>query len=166
MNPSRWRLDPRVTRLLDDAPGERLLAWGELSGGQVVACTTWALHSEATGRVAWEDVVQASWADDALEVTFGPATSRRRVTLEFDQPAQVPAVVRERIEWTVLATQHVDLALPDGRRGSARISARRSPRSGEVAWSVVFDGGVDARDPAWRSAADQSVSDLRSSLGL
>lgn len=166
MNPSRWRLDPRVAQVLDDAPGERLLAWGELSDGRVVVCTTWALHSEATGRVAWEDVVQASWADDALEVTLGPAAARRTVTLDFAQPAQVPAVVRERVEWTVLATQHVDLTLPDGRRAGARMSARRSPRSGDVAWSVVFDAGVDARDPAWRGAADLAVAELQASLGL
>ncbi len=166
----RWRrqLDPRVAELLGPSGQERLLAWGELTDGTVVACTDLALHLPGHGRVPWDLVIRAAWSDEFLDVVTqaAPGAPSTHTRLRFDQPGQVPGVVRERIEWTVVASQRVPLAHPDGRAGAALLNARRSPQSGDVRWAVVFDAGLDRSDPGWRAAADAALGQLRGQLGV
>ncbi len=166
----RWRrqLDPRVARMLDHAEGERLLAWGELVDGSVVTCTDLALHMPVHGRVAWDLVARAAWSDEFLDLVTqaAPGAPTMQIRLRFDEPGQVPGVVRERIEWTVMASQRASLVHPDGRVGSAMLNARRSPASGEVRWAVVFDPGLESADPGWRAAADSALAELRGQLGV
>ncbi len=165
----RWRrqLDARVVELLGSAEGERLLAWGELVDGAVVACTDLAIHMPVHGRVPWDLVIRAAWSDEFLDmvIQFEPGGPSKQVRLRFDEPGQVPGVVRERIEWTVVASQQVALTHADGRGGSAMLNARRSPTSGQVRWAVVFDAGLDRADPGWRAAADAALAELRGQLG-
>lgn len=162
-------MDPRVAELLgEQGRRERLLAWGELVDGQVVVCTKEALHVPDVGRLAWDQVIRGAWSDEFLDVVYQPAsgTGRAEVRLRFEAPANVPAVVRERVEWTVLASQAVTLRHPDGRSASAVLNARRSPETGDVRWAVVFGAGADPADPQWRAAADQSLAELRDQLGI
>jgi hypothetical protein len=46
--------------------------------------------------------------------------------------------------------------------------ARRAPGGGvaDIAWSIVFDAGLDPGDPVLRQSADRALADLRSSLGI
>jgi hypothetical protein len=171
----RRQLDPRVAALLDAAgargpgPGaERLLAWGELADGQVMACTELALHIPEVGRVPWEQVVRGSWSEEFLDLVLAPGAGgrARQVRLRFEEPGQVPGVVRERVNWTVVASHHAPLRHADGRTGGAMLNARRSPADGEVRWGVVFDAGLDPADPGWRAAADAALADLRDQLGI
>jgi hypothetical protein len=46
------------------------------------------------------------------------------------------------------------------------LNARRSPATGDVRWSVVFDSALDSGDPGWRAAADAALTDLRGQLGV
>jgi hypothetical protein len=169
----RRELDPRVAALLAGdpaAPGgpkERLLAWGVLSDGHVAACTDLAMHIPEVGRVPWDEVVRGAWSEEFLDLVLQPAPGQRarQVRLRFDDPGQVPGVVRERVNWTVVASQHAALRHPDGRAAGAMLNARRSPATGEVRWGVVFDAGVDPADPGWRQAADRALADLRDQLG-
>lgn len=163
----RRTLDPRVAVLLADAPGERLLAWGELVDGEVVACTDLAIHVPGQGRVPWDLVVRGAWSEEFLDlvVQLAPGERARQLRLRFEEPGQVPGVVRERVQWTVVASQRVAVRHPDGRDGAAMLNARRSPRDGEVRWAVVFDPGIDAGDPGWRAAADAALAELRDQLG-
>ena len=166
----RWRrqLDARVVELLGNSEGERLLAWGVLVDGAVVACTDRAIHMPVRGRVPWDLVIRAAWSDEFLDLVIQPAPGApsTQVRLRFDEPGQLPGVVRERIEWTVVASHRVALAHADGRVGSAMLNARRSPESGEVRWAVVFDPGLDRADPGWRAAADAALAELRGQLGV
>ncbi len=164
----RRMLDPRVAAVTDSVPGEQLLAWGVLVTGDVAVCTTAALYAPDGGRLPWDRVVRAAWSEEFLDlvvqqVSGAPSEHRR---LRFDDPGDVPAVVRERIEWTVLASQHVELGHPDGRSGGAVLTARRSPETGEARWSVVFDAGLDPADPQWRAAADAALAYVRAQLGV
>ena len=59
--------DPRVAALLDGARGERLLAWGELDDGRVVACTDHALYWPGD-RVPWDLVIRGAWSDEFLDL--------------------------------------------------------------------------------------------------
>lgn len=160
--------DPRVARLLEGARGQRALAWGELVDGSVAVCTEHALYPGTGARIPWDLVVRAAWSEEFLDlvVQSAPGASARHMRLRFREPGEVPAVVRERVEWTVLASQRAELLHPDGRSGRATLNARRSPDSGEVRWAVVFDRGIDARDPGWREAADHALADLRSRMGV
>lgn len=166
----RWRrsVDPRVAEVLERAGGERALAWGELMDGQVVVCTDVALHVPPDRRIAWDLVVRAAWSEEFLDLVVQPAPGQRPrdLRLRFDRPGEVPAVVRERVEWTVVASQHVRLVHPQGAAGGATLTARRSAETGQVRWAVVFDPGLDARDPEWRAAADRALAELRDRMGV
>lgn len=171
----RRQLDPRVAALLaqhaEQEPGagsERLLAWGLLADGQVMACTDLALHIPEVGRVPWDEVVRGSWSEEFLDLVLSPGAVGRakQVRLRFEEPGQVPGVVRERVNWTVVASQHAPLRHVDGRTGGAMLNARRSPATGEIRWGVVFDVGIDPADPGWRGAADAALADLRDQLGI
>lgn len=166
----RWRrnVDERVTAVLGRAQADKLLAWGELVDGSVVVCTDRAIHFPVERRVPWDLVVRGAWSEEFLDLVVQPAPGARseQVRLRFEEPGQVPAVVRERVEWTVVASHQAALVHPDGRSGSAMLNARRSPETGEVRWAVVFDPAIDARDPGWRSAADEALADLRAQLGV
>ena len=166
----RWRreVDPRVSQVLTGAPGERLLAWGVLVDGAIVVCTDLALHIPEQGRVPWDLVVRAAWSEEFLDIVIQPApgTPSRALRLRFEEPGQVPSVVKERVQWTVVASHPAELAHPDGRHGLAMLNARRSPDTGEVRWAVVFDPALDPGDAGWRSAADAALSDLRGQLGV
>jgi hypothetical protein len=163
----RRALDPRVAELLSGATDERLLAWGELTDGRVVACTDLAVHIPEVGRVAWDQVVRGAWSEEFLDlvVQTAPGTRSAQLRLRFDEPGQVPAVVRERVQWTVVASHRVALMHPDGRAGTAMFNARRSPETGEIRWGVVFDAGIDPADPGWRACADEALAELRDRLG-
>jgi hypothetical protein len=163
----RRALDPRVAALLEGAAGERLLAWGELDDAQVVVCTDHAIYWPDE-RVPWDLVVRGSWFEEFLDLVVqeAPGARSRQVRLRFDDPGKVPAVVRERVQWTVVASHRITLEHPDGRTGSAMLNARRSPSTGEIRWGVVFDSGIDARDPKWRAVADRALAGLREQLGI
>lgn len=162
----RRELDARVAEGLAPWPGERLLAWGVLEDEQVVVCTDQALHLPGE-RVPWDLVVRGAWSEGFLDLVVQPSAGARsrQVRLRFAEPGQVPGVVRERVQWTVVATHRAGLLHPDGREGAARLSARRSPATGEIRWGVVFDAGIDPSDPGWRLAADTALAELRSQLG-
>lgn len=166
----RWRreLDPRVAEVMADAPGERLLAWGELVGGEACVCTDWAIHYPGPTRVPWDLVVRGAWSEEFLDlvVQSAPGAPTSQVRLRFDEPGQVPGVVRERVEWTVVASHRARLQHEDGREGVAMLNARRSPQTGEIRWAVAFDAGIDPRDPGWRTSADAALADLRGQLGI
>lgn len=165
----RWRrrVDPRVAAVLSGAPREQALAWGTLADGGVAVCTDLALHAPGR-RVTWDLVVRASWSEEFLDlmVQDAPGARQEHVRLRFDDPGEVPAVVRERVEWSIVASQRVTISNEDGRTGGALISARRSPESGEVRWAAVLDAGIDPRDPGWRLAVDRAIAQLREQLGV
>jgi hypothetical protein len=44
--------------------------------------------------------------------------------------------------------------------------ARRDGDEGTIWWSVVFDSGLNAADPALRARADEELASLRDALGI
>ncbi|HEY7857676.1 MAG TPA: hypothetical protein VIC82_04155 [Candidatus Nanopelagicales bacterium] len=158
------------TRMPDDvravAGGERVLSYAYDADGAVVLATDVALHLPQTygvARLPWDLVVRAGWTTPVLDLTVqlvagGPA---KALAVELPEPGSLPMVVREQVTGSIVVEDHVVLQAGAG----ARLVARRT-ESGEVRWSVVFDKGLDPRDPDLRAAADTALAQLRAQLGV
>ncbi|MEZ5115839.1 MAG: hypothetical protein R2737_06175 [Candidatus Nanopelagicales bacterium] len=169
----RRGLPPAARESLDLVGGERPIAWGagpRLAGREeppYVVATDRALHVGALwapSRIPWDRISRATWQDPVLELTvqLRPGGRPDTVRLELDDPGEVPVVVRERVQASIVVSQHVPM---EGEKG-ARIVARRDSDTGELRWSVVFDTGLDPRDPDLRARADEALADLRASWGV
>lgn len=148
------------------AGDDRVLAYAYDAHGSVVVATDVALHlptSDGMSRLPWDLVVRAGWVTPVLQlavqaVAGGPT---RQVALELPAPGALPLVVREQVTSSIVAEDRVLLRPGAG----ARFVARRT-ESGQVRWSVVFDRGLDPRDPDLRSRADAALAELRAQLGV
>jgi len=149
------------------ATGELVLAW-VASGDSSIVATENALLLPAGStpeRIPWDLVLRASWNERTVEVTSqdvpGAPAVVHRVAFAGD-PGSLPGVVRERVNASIVVIRHVALR---GEQG-ARLVARRHPSDSHLRWSVVFDPGLDPRDPDLRRDADEALRVLRASLGV
>lgn len=167
-------LPPRLPRWVPDRlgipAGERVISWGCGPGADVtevtyVVATTRALYVQSTSeRLPWHRISKATWDDPVLDLVVldeggHPAGLRR---LRVDDAKDLPAAVRDRVTDSVVVSERVDL----GGSRAAVMAARRDSDTGDIRWSVVFDAGLDARDPELREAADEALGRLRGSLGI
>jgi hypothetical protein len=153
------------------APGERLLAWAPVVGGQWVAGTRDALYLPA-GRLAWEEVEAADWDHELarLRVSEVGQWGRPRVehTLTLDETApfdtdRLLQLVRERVTASVLLVRHVPIT---GKRG-VRVVGRRAPSGrSEVHWVYEYDAGIEPTDPVVQAAASAALASARADVGL
>lgn len=185
----RWArgMPPEVQAMLG---GERLLAHGELAGrggGHVVASDV-ALHwsgssggnhrvapdaepapaSGAGNRIAWEDIITASWSEGFLDLLCrdpGPAGARE-VRLRLAEPGRLPEVVRERVMFTVLASQQVVVGPPGQPPRKVVLTARRPGSGSGVRWDVVFDPAGGPLSPAQSRAVDEAIDRWAGQLGI
>jgi hypothetical protein len=89
---------------------------------------------------------------------MGARPAHRRVVLA--EAGTLATVVYERVTSSVVVSERVLLRGDLG----ARIVARRAGDG--LRWTVTFDAGLDARDPALRAEADAALTELRSTLGV
>lgn len=165
------------SRLPGDVPervgvrrGEKVVAWGCGPGADVttatyVLATDRALYVEAESeRVPWSSISKACWDEPMLDVVVLDDSGRpsRLLHLRIDDARDLPPAVHDRVTASVVVTERVDLG--DGAK--ALLVARRGSDDGQIRWSVVFDAGLDARDPSLRAAADAALAQLRGSLGI
>jgi hypothetical protein len=148
------------------AAGERVLAWAEASGGELLAGTREALYLDGT-RLAWEDVEAADWNRDTEAfrvVEVGHWGEQRHVhTWVIAEPRRFLELVRERVTASVVLVRHAPVV---GRRG-VRVIARRAPAGdGELRWIYEYDAGIDPDDPTVRLAAEATLSRAREEVGL
>jgi hypothetical protein len=148
-------------------PGERVLAWLPSGSSSVVATETGLLLAEGQDpqRLSWDLVLRAVWGEDGVDITAQTSPGSRPVVVHVPVTGDaetLAGVVRERVNASIVVQHHVALV---GDKG-ARVVARRVPGSTELRWSVVFDAGLDASDPALRDQADAALADLRSTLGV
>lgn len=162
------RLPAGAAELLGVRSGEKVVAWGALAapdGPQYVVATDRALYlPQGPERIPWHRISKATWNEPVLEAWIldesgQPAGSRR---LRVDESYDLPAAVRDRVTDSVIVTERVDL----GDDAFALMSARRDSDDGDIRWSVVFDPGLDPRDPDLRARASRALDELRASLGI
>jgi hypothetical protein len=156
-------------------PDERVLAWGTLTrdGGWLVATSRGlrgiSSHGEGTGvdLLPWHEVAHARWSATAdgggtFAITplteVEPGVQARDATRRYalTDPGELPAVVRRRVDQTVVASQRSPLP----RGGGVLLVARRIP--GQVAreWTVVFDDDAQRSDPDAREAARHKLAEV------
>ena len=150
--------------------GERALVKEEDAGGVPVVATTFALHhlsraeSMATWqRMPWEEIGRIHWERRASVLTLVrfPGGPQRTVRLRLSPSSALPALVRERVAATEIAS--ADIAL---RGYPSTVRARRRPGTSHIVWIVLLGAGVNPHEPEVRAAIDAATRDLRARLGL
>jgi hypothetical protein len=142
--------------------GEVVLARGTSQTGEAVLATPLALQvPDRDLRIPWDRVASATWDDPILRVvTTGP---RETYELALHEEGQLPEVIRERVQASILVSEHVMLRGDSG----ARFSARREPAGdAEVRWTVTFDAGLDPQDADLRELAERALDRLRLTYGV
>jgi hypothetical protein len=155
-------------------PDERILAWGALARDEGwLAATSRGLRVVGSpsneGGVAllpWHEVALARWtaAGQGGAFTVTPLSEvepgvqarlpeRRYVLVDA---GDLPAVVRRRVDETVIASRRVPL--PGG--GGVLLVARRVPGQAAREWTVVFDDDSQRGDPEARETARQKLAEV------
>ena len=156
-------------------PEERVLAWGVLDRdeGWLVATSrglrTVGAHEQRTGAdlLPWHEIGHAKWttgsgAGQALTVTplteVEPGVQARQPVRRYPitDAGELPAVVRRRVDETVVASQRSPL--PGG--GGVLLVARRVPGQPAREWSVVFDDDSHRTDPVAREVARHKLAEV------
>lgn len=142
--------------------GSNVLVEVTTSSGSIVTATRKSLNiSDPDVSLPWYSVVSAVWEAPVLKVLATHEGKPLKLDLEIPNPKRLPEVVRERVTDSVIITEHRTLPAGVG----ATFVARRHPND-EVAWSVVFDSGVDSADPVLQEQAGELLTELRSTLGI
>jgi len=170
----RWRrqvdLPEPARAALALAPGERVLAAASVEASAAgrlphVIATDRALHVPADGgfeRISYESILKLGWDQDQATLTVVRPEPAGRLDLPLAEPGFVPETVRERVQNTIVYSQHVPLRGPQG----VLVSARRAPGAGETRWTVVFDAGLDRNDAELRERAERALAELRAQTGI
>ena len=169
--------EPVRTAVLASAdPDERVLAWGALvrDGGWLVATSRGlrVVPPEVTSVedaevLPWHLIGSAKWLATTdgggrfeivrlAEVEPGVQARQPEVRYVLGDAGDLPAVVRRRVDETVVATQRSPL--PGG--GGVLLVARRIPGQPGREWTVVFDDDAQRSDPDSREVARQKLADL------
>jgi hypothetical protein len=166
----------RVAVLASTDPDERVLAWGTLTreGGWLVATSRGlrVVPTEVTSVtdaavLPWHEIGSAKWLATGdgggrfevvalSEVEPGVQARQPQVRHVLSDPGDLPAVVRRRVDETVVASQRSPL--PGG--GGVLLVARRLPGRPGREWTVVFDDDAQRSDPEAREVARQKLADL------
>ncbi|UQX87475.1 hypothetical protein M6D93_14355 [Jatrophihabitans telluris] len=147
----RVRTPADFRRLL--GPSERVLAIGSTETSSVIATQLglWlpaaaeAVDPSGPGwrRIGWADVVKATWTDNGLEVLEGDTdpdgvvVDRPPVLIRFTEPRNLPAVVRTRVENSIVRSEQVPVP-----GGTGRVVARRVPGRDGISWTARRDTGT------------------------
>jgi len=166
----------RVAVLASVDADERVLAWGSLArdGGWLVATSRGLrvvppqVTSVTDAEVLrWHEIGSAKWLATAdgggrfevvplTEVEPGVQARQPEVRHVLSEAGDLPAVVRRRVDETVVASQRSPL--PGG--GGVLLVARRIPGQAVREWTVVFDDDAQRSDPEAREVARQKLADL------
>ncbi|TYP87464.1 hypothetical protein [Blastococcus xanthinilyticus] len=151
-------------------PDEDPLAWGALArdAGWLVATTRGLRRVSGSGSdlLPWHEVGHARWAATAdgggtftvtplTEVEPGVQARLPEVRHALAGAGDLPAVVRRRVDQTIVTSRRVPLP----GRGGLVLVARRVPGQPVREWTVVFDDDADREDPAARETARQKLSE-------
>ena len=149
---------------------ERVLDWARVADGDEVVVATdrglW-LPGEAT-RLGWHEIHKAIWSGRELAITPAVPVAERadyRVLADGDvrtylllDPRDVPHQVRARVTRSVAYSTHHRVP-----GGGVRVVARRVRGVDGLTWTVRYDPGTPAEDPAVVAETDRLAAAARAS---
>ena len=152
-------------------PDERVLAWGVLArDAGWLAGTSRGLRrvgrADGNDLLPWHEVGHARWAASTegggtfavtplVEVEPGVQARLPVVRHVLTDAGDLPAVVRRRVDQTIVTSRRVPLP----GRGGLVLVARRVPGQATREWTVVFDDDADRDDPVARETARQKLGE-------
>ncbi|GDX31462.1 hypothetical protein LBMAG15_03960 [Actinomycetes bacterium] len=161
------RLSKGAKADLGIAKSEKVMAVGTQlpSGEMLVVATNRALYLQSSGeRLRWDELSKAIWAEPILTLTLiddlGQVIGGRAI--ELGRATDLPAAIYDRVTDSVIVSERADL----GNGAGAMLVARRNSDADQIWWSVVFEAGLDPKDPALITRATKELSQLRASLGI
>lgn len=162
----RQRVPDEVRAVVPLAPSERVLAAARSTEATYLVASDRALYSvtgPAATRWRWDLVDRAVWDPPMLQLDVRPdeQSAPVRKVCPVDQRGELPAVVRDRVENSIVVNSRIEVT-----GGYARVLARRNTDTGRLQWRVVFGPGVDPSDQDVQAAAQAELADLRSRLGV
>ncbi|MDO8145299.1 hypothetical protein [Isoptericola sp. 178] len=167
---SRRQQPPAVRQVVPLTRGERLLASAETSDGGWVVATTADLVVVAAAddgpavslRRPWCDVDRAAFDPERsiLTVEWVDAAPDLRPMLSDAAGSNLPAVVRERVLWSVVLAETVDVP-----GGTVRVAVRRR-LDGTLFSQAVAGDGVDLSRADVANVVDATESRVRGACGL
>jgi hypothetical protein len=146
------------------AKGERVMAETKsIDDKLTLIATQVALHIDERA-IRWDQVLTAKWEEPnlVLSVQMDPSSRAEQLSIGLEKARRFLEVVRDRVTSSVVMTER--RSLPVG--AVATFTARRRSDTGEVIWSVIFDGNPDLTNPELMEQAQQVLTDLRGSLGI
>ncbi len=142
---------------------ERVIAWApeQRDPHHFVIATNSGIYAKGA-LIPWATIIRAQWNEPFLELTTEqPGGTSQRLRIPLDEPGNLPAAVHTQVTANVIVSERLLLA-----NGSQCLAAARRQADDEIAWTVVFDDGVDPMDPENRAQAEFALSELRSALGI
>ncbi|CAB4710087.1 MAG: hypothetical protein F2675_05065 [Actinobacteria bacterium] len=164
---STTRLSKAAKAELGIAKAEKVLALGTESATSdlLVVATNRALYLQSTQeRIRWDALSKAIWAEPVLTLTLIDGTGQvvgERI-VELGRTSDLPAAIYDRVTDSVIVSERADLG--DG--AAAMLVARRNSDADEIWWAVVFEAGLDPKDPVLITRAAAELAQLRESLGI
>ncbi len=161
---SIFRRRPTIQAPPDLEPGERVVASARTADGGVLAVTNHRLVVEGDHplRVAWHLVDGGGWRPegDELWASFVDGTGPGAWVLP--EPGSVPMAFRERVQGSVVLTEHVVI----DRVNAARVVLRKDPRDSRLSVQTIFRQGADPELPPLRQGIADAVARLAEHVGL
>ncbi len=134
-----------VSRLDRD---ERVVSWAPtVDGGALVATRfgLWWPFADGPRRIGWHLIDKAIWRDGAVTVIEADLVDelllvdRAPVTVEVDEPRDLPPAIRTRVEASVTESHLLSL---DGGAAMVRVVGRRVPGRDGVTWCARLEPGT------------------------
>lgn len=163
-------LPKEVRSRLGVPSGEKVVAWGSGVTGRgdeavYAVATDRALYLDATGeRLPWDRITRAQWDEPMLDLVVVDADGQpdRLVRVPLTVGSALPDAVHAQVTESVVVSERLQLS---GGAGALAV-ARRASDEDAIRWSIVFDSGLDPRDPELRAQADEALAQLRDALGI
>ena len=134
---------------------ERALAWAQATTGQIVVPTSRGLHvvgEDGHRLIGWHTISKGVWRDRVLSVTESEQIDDHEIvdrgawSLAFDEPGNVPVVLRERVERSIMTTRYHRLS-----NGAVWLIGRKVPGRDGLVWQYRAERGLDTADPVNRA---------------
>ena len=144
--------------------GERVLASAALADGGVLAVTTYRIvvDGEQPERCPWHLVDGGGWRPERDEIWATFVDGREPGAWVLPDPGPVTDAFRERVQASVVLTEHVGV----DRRDKARVVLRKDLATGALSVQTIYSEGADPDRPELKEQVDDALARLAEHVGL